>query len=32
MNGGTGLKFFAVSGHVEKPDVYACLWAPLFAN
>ena len=22
MNGGTGLKFFAVSGHVEKPDVY----------
>jgi len=22
VNGGTGLKFFAVSGHVEKPDVY----------
>jgi NADH:ubiquinone oxidoreductase subunit F (NADH-binding)/NADH:ubiquinone oxidoreductase subunit E len=22
INGGTGLKFFAVSGHVEKPDVY----------
>ena len=22
MNGGTGLKFFAVSGHIEKPDVY----------
>jgi len=21
-NGGTGLKFFAVSGHIEKPDVY----------
>ena len=22
VNGGTGLKFFAVSGHVERPDVY----------
>jgi NADH:ubiquinone oxidoreductase subunit F (NADH-binding) len=22
VNGGTGLKFFAVSGHIEKPDVY----------
>jgi NADH:ubiquinone oxidoreductase subunit F (NADH-binding)/NADH:ubiquinone oxidoreductase subunit E len=22
VNGGTGLKFFAVSGHVENPDVY----------
>jgi NADH:ubiquinone oxidoreductase subunit F (NADH-binding) len=22
VNGGTGLKFFAVSGHVAKPDVY----------
>jgi len=22
VNGGTGLKFFAVSGHVETPDVY----------
>jgi NADH:ubiquinone oxidoreductase subunit F (NADH-binding)/NADH:ubiquinone oxidoreductase subunit E len=22
VNGATGLKFFAVSGHVEKPDVY----------
>jgi len=22
VNGGRGLKFFAVSGHVEKPDVY----------
>ena len=22
VNGGTGLKFFAVSGHVEQPDVY----------
>jgi formate dehydrogenase beta subunit len=22
INGATGLKFFAVSGHVEKPDVY----------
>ena len=22
VNGGKGLKFFAVSGHVEKPDVY----------
>ena len=22
VNAGTGLKFFAVSGHVEKPDVY----------
>jgi len=22
VNGGTGLKFFAVSGHVEEPDVY----------
>ncbi len=22
VNGGTGLKFFAVSGHVEHPDVY----------
>ena len=22
VNGGPGLKFFAVSGHVEKPDVY----------
>jgi NADH:ubiquinone oxidoreductase subunit F (NADH-binding) len=22
VNGGTGLKFFAVSGHIERPDVY----------
>ncbi len=22
VNGGTGLKFFAVSGHIENPDVY----------
>jgi len=22
VNGGTGIKFFAVSGHVEEPDVY----------
>jgi formate dehydrogenase beta subunit len=22
VNGGTGVKFFAVSGHVERPDVY----------
>ena len=23
VNGGTGIKFFAVSGHVEEPDVYS---------
>ena len=32
INEGTGLKFFAVSGHVERPASTACRWAPRHAS